>query len=241
MNLLSNDMMPELLSINTGTCMSLYMPTHRTHPDNLQDSILFKNLVKKLEQSLLQKYSASETTTLLKPFVELENNNEFWRHTLDGLAVLSTPDMFKTIYLPVSTEELAVVAESFHTKPLRKYLQSLEHYNLLGLSLHDYHIYEGNRHSLTELVLAPGIPKNIEEVLGYELTDKHSTVASYGGVGSGSHSMHHGHGGKAEEVNIDAEKFFRFVAKQLTITILNPQACLLYWLHCQNTTVFFAT
>jgi len=215
MNLLTNDMMPELLSVNAGTCISLYMPTHRTHPDNLQDPILFKNLVKKLEQSLLKQYSVLETTILLKPFVELENNEEFWRHTLDGLAVLRTAGTFKTIGLPVSTEELAIVAENFHTKPLRKYLQSVERYNVLGLSLHDYHFYEGNRHSLTELVLAPGIPKNIKEALGDELTDKHSTVASYGGVGSGSHNMHHGQGGKAEEVDIDAERFFRFVAKTI--------------------------
>jgi len=100
MNLLTNDMMPELLSVNEGTCVSLYMPTHRTHPDNLQDPILFKNLVKKLEQSLLQKYSASETTILLKPFVELENNGAFWRHTLDGLAVLSTADMSRLYSYP---------------------------------------------------------------------------------------------------------------------------------------------
>jgi hypothetical protein len=39
MNLLTKDMMPELFSVNEGTCISLYMPTHRT-PDNLQDPIL---------------------------------------------------------------------------------------------------------------------------------------------------------------------------------------------------------
>ena len=215
MNLLTNNLMQELSSINAGTCMSLYMPTHRNHPDNLQDLILFKNLIKKMEQSLLQQYSASETTMFLKPFVELEHNEEFWRHTLDGLAVLSTANVFKTIFLPVSTEELAVVAESFHTKPLRKYLQSAERYNVLGLSRHDYHIYEGNRHSLTELVLAQGIPKNMKEALGDELTDKHSTVASYGGVGSGTSNMHHGQGGKADEMDIDTENFFRFVAKTI--------------------------
>ncbi len=215
MNLLTRDMMPELLSVNAGTCISLYMPTHRTHPDNLQDPILFKNLVKKLEQSLLQQYSASEATLLLEPFVALENDEEFWRHTLDGLAVLGTADTFKTIGLPVSTEELTVVADSFHTKPLRKYLQSVERYNVLGLSLQDYHIYEGNRHSLTELELAPGIPENINEALGYDLTEKHTTVASYGGVGGESGNMHHGHGGKSAEMDTDAERFFRFVAKTI--------------------------
>jgi hypothetical protein len=49
------------------------------------------------------------------------------------------------------------------------------------LNLNDYQIYEGNRHSLTELELPH--PKNINEALGYDLTDKHTTVASYGGVG----------------------------------------------------------
>lgn len=159
MNLLTKDMMLELLSINEGTCISLYMPTHRTHPDNLQDPILFKNLLKNLKQSLLQKHSESEVTTLLEPFVALESDEEFWRHTSDGLAVLGTIDMFKTISLPVSMEELTAVANRFYTKPLRRYLQSVERYNVLGLSLHDYQIYEGNRHSLTELTLPPDTPK----------------------------------------------------------------------------------
>jgi hypothetical protein len=215
MNLLTKDMMPELLSVNEGTCVSLYMPTHRTHPDNLQDPILFKNLLKNLKQSLLQKHSESEVATLLEPFVALENDKEFWRHTLEGLAVLGTFDTFKTIGLPVSIKELTVVANSFYTKPLRRYLQSVERYNVLGLNLNDYQIYEGNRHSLTELELPSDIPKNINEALGYDLTDKHTTVASYGGVGNQTSDMHHGQGGKSDEADIDTEKFFRFVAKTI--------------------------
>jgi hypothetical protein len=81
--------------------------------------------------------------------------------------------MFKTISLPVAIEELTVVSNSFHTKPLRRYLQSVERYNVLGLSLHDYQIYEGNRHSLIELKLPPDTPENINDALGYDLTDKH--------------------------------------------------------------------
>jgi hypothetical protein len=42
MNLLTKDMMPELLSVNEGPCISLY--AHAPYsPDNLQDPILFKN------------------------------------------------------------------------------------------------------------------------------------------------------------------------------------------------------
>jgi hypothetical protein len=50
--------------------------------------------------------------------------------------------------------------------------------------------------------------ENINDALGYDLTDKHTTVASYGGVGSQTGGMHHGHGGKSPEEDIDTEKFF---------------------------------
>ncbi|NLG74831.1 MAG: hypothetical protein GX535_01195, partial [Xanthomonadaceae bacterium] len=38
-------------------CLSLYQPTHRSFPDNRQDSIRFKNLVRQLQQSLAERYS----------------------------------------------------------------------------------------------------------------------------------------------------------------------------------------
>jgi hypothetical protein len=52
----------------------------------------------------------------------------------------------------------------------------VERYNVLGFKPHDYQIYEGNRHSLTELSFPQTFQKNINEALGYDLTDKHTTV-----------------------------------------------------------------
>jgi hypothetical protein len=81
MNLLTKDMMPELLSVNEGTCIS---HAHAPHsPWQSQDPILFKKPVKNLKQSLLQKHSESEVTTLLEPFVALESDEEFWIHQMD--------------------------------------------------------------------------------------------------------------------------------------------------------------
>jgi hypothetical protein len=39
-----------------GPCLSLYQPTHRSHPQKQQDLIRFRNLVKLLEESLGTKY-----------------------------------------------------------------------------------------------------------------------------------------------------------------------------------------
>jgi hypothetical protein len=151
----------------------------------------------------------------LEPLEALVNDNDIWNYTKDGLAVFSAKGMFKVVGLHKSVEELAMVADSFHTKPLRQYLQSLDHFHVLGLTLHDIRLFEGNRHSLSEVELTADTPKTITEALGDELTDKHSTTASYGGIGGESTSMHHGHGGKKEETEKDAERFFRVVANAI--------------------------
>jgi hypothetical protein len=222
MDLLTKELLKELLLTERAPCLSLYMTTHRSHPDNLQDPIRFKNLVKQMEESLLLKYSASEAQKHLEPFKKLTDNNDFWNHTSDGLAILSADELFKAIRLPIAVEELVVVADSFHTKPLQKYLQSSDNYHVLGLSLHEIRLFEGNRHSLVEINLLPGIPKTITEALGDELTDKHTTVASYGGSGGESSSMRHGHGGKNEETEKDAERYFRIVADAVAEHISKP-------------------
>lgn len=215
METLTRELIQELLAIDQSPCLSLYMTTHRSHPENLQDLIRFKNLVKQMRESLLRKYSSIEVQKHLEPIEALGNDNDFWNHTSDGLAVLSTVGLFKVISLPVSIEELAVVADSFHTKPLRQYLQSTDRYHVLGLSLQDIRLFEGNRHSLAEIELQPDIPRTITNALGDDLTGKHSTVTSHGGTGGGSTSMHHGHGGRKEEVEKDAERFFRVVANNI--------------------------
>lgn len=222
MDLLTKELLKELLLTDRAPCLSLYMTTHRSHPDNLQDPIRFKNLVKQLEESLLRKYSSAEAQKHLEPFETLMDDKEFWNHTSEGLAILSAEDLFKAIRLPIAVEELVVVADSFHTKPLHKYLQSSDNYHVLGLSLHEIQLYEGNRHSLVEIDLLPGVPTTITDALGDDLTEKHTTVASYGGTGGESSSMHHGHGGQSDETEKDAERFFRVVAEAVAEHISKP-------------------
>ncbi|PKP53200.1 MAG: hypothetical protein CVT92_05655 [Bacteroidetes bacterium HGW-Bacteroidetes-1] len=212
MELLTNELIQELLTAEQAPCLSLYMPTHRTHPENLQDVIRFKNLIKQMEESLSQKYTASEVRKHLEPFEALVDDINVWNHTLDGIAVFSAYGLFKVVGLRDSVKELAVVADSFHTKPLRQYLQSADHYHVLGLSLGKIQLFEGNRRSLVELELRSDIPKTMEDALGDELTDKHSTVASYGVTGGESSPMHHAQGGKKDESDKDAERFFRVIA-----------------------------
>jgi hypothetical protein len=210
-NMLTIESLAELASAQQPPCLSLYQPTHRHRPENQQDPIRFRNLVKELEASLGQKYPAVEVRLLLKPFETLAHDDTFWNHTLDGLAVLGGPTLFRVFRLQRTVAELAIVADSFHTKPLRRFLQSVGRYQILGLSLGKIQLFEGTRDALDEIDPAPGVPRTSTEALGDERTESHMTVASYGGVGQGSAPMHHGDGGKQDAVQPDAERFFRAV------------------------------
>ncbi len=207
--LLTKESLAELISNQRPPCLSIYQATHRHHPENQQDPIRFRNLMRQLEASLLQTYPADQTRRFLEPFDSLARDDAFWSHTLDGLAVLGGPNLFRVFRLQRPVPELAVVADSFHTKPLRRQLQSLDRFQVLGLSLSKVQLFEGNRDAFDEIELAPGVPRTITEALGEELTEPHSTAASYGGVGQGTVSMHHGHGGRKDQAEIDAERFFR--------------------------------
>jgi hypothetical protein len=210
-NLLTIESLKELASVHQPPCLSLYQPTHRRPPENRQDPIRFRNLVKELEASLQQKYPAAESRLLLEPFEALAHDGDFWNHTSQGLAVLADRDHFRVFRLQRPVVALAVVADSFHTKPLRHLLQSSDGYQVLGLSLDKIHLFEGNRDALYKIDPAPGVPRTIAEALGDELTEPHLTVASYGGTGQGTSPMRHGDGGRPDQEQADEERFFRAV------------------------------
>ncbi|MHB1146095.1 MAG: baeRF3 domain-containing protein [Lutibacter sp.] len=207
MELLTKEIVQELLAVNQAPCISLYMPTHRSHPEKLQDVIRFKNLIKELEASLSKKYAADEVKKNLEPFEAIVNDTKIWNQTSDGLAILTAQGIFKVIKLQESVKELAMVADSFHTKPLRQYLQSTDRYHVLGIGLKDIQLFEGNRHSLVKLDLQADVPETIIQALGDELTEKHSSIDSAG--------IHFGQGGKKDEEDNDTERFFRAVSKSI--------------------------
>lgn len=163
MHTLDKDFAEGIMDRCNPPCLSLYQPTHRQHPENRQDPIRFRNLVKVLEESLLQQFPKDEIRPLLEPFLALADDRNFWNHTPDGLAVLGAKGIFRVYKLQRSVAELAIVADSFHTKPLMRVLQSADRFHVLGVSRDAIKLYEGNRDTLSEVEPAPGIPRTITQ------------------------------------------------------------------------------
>jgi len=210
MNSLTQDYPAILFDDHKPPCLSLYQPTHRQHPENAQDAIRFRNLVKKMGESLRQKYPASEIRVFLQPFDALAEDRAFWNHTADGLAVLSAPGLFRAYKLQRPVTELVVAADSFHTKPLMRIAQSADRYQILGLSRQAFKLFEGNRDALDEIRPIEGVPQTAAEQQGKEVGGPERTNRVYGRAGSDSVTQH-GTDVKQDAEDRDTKLFFRAV------------------------------
>jgi hypothetical protein len=210
MDALERDYRTVLLASHEPPCLSLYQPTHRAHPDRLQDQIRFRNLVKELELSLGRRYAGKESAPILRPFHDLAENVDFWNYALDGIAIFATSDLFKVYRLPRTVRELAIVADSFHTKPLVRILQSADRYYVLGLSRRQATLFEGNRYGLDPVELAPGFPRTASEVVGAREGEPERKNRVYGPAGPGR-TTRHGTDVHQDEIDSDTERFFRAV------------------------------
>jgi hypothetical protein len=162
MQAISTDTLKGLGALTQAPCLSLYQPTHRNHPENLQDRLQFKRSIDVLYTALIPTLRAQEAQALLLPFQRLADDADFWDHTLDGLAVFASPLGFRVFVLPQSVVAQTTVASEFHTSPLRRFLQSVDRYQVLCLSHDQARLFEGNRDALEEVVLGPEVPSNAE-------------------------------------------------------------------------------
>jgi hypothetical protein len=202
----------ELLRPQEAPCISLYQPTHRKHPENQQDVIRFKNLTKAVEESLRQKYPNRDVRGLLEPFHDLAGKAEFWNHARDGLAVLASPSHMNIFAVQRTMPELAVVADSFHVKPLLRHLQSADHFHVLAVSRDRARVYAGDRYVLDEESLDASFPTRQDQVITPPSSEPGVAVASSSG-GVGSPKMMRGMG--SDKTDSDTEKFFRAVDRAM--------------------------
>lgn len=211
------DRMTELLETRSGPCISLYLPTHRRFPDQQQNPVRFRNLTREASRSLSATMGEEAAAALLEPLHALADNDSFWSHPQDGLAVFLAPELYRVMRLQRAVPELAIVADSFHTKPLLRITQSADRFHLLALTREHVRLYQGSRDGVDEVELGEGIPRTLVDALGDQLTEAHETAASYGrgGHGSAGNHMSHGIGSRKDEVDKDTERFFRVVDRAI--------------------------
>jgi hypothetical protein len=208
---IANNFPHAILKAKEPPFISIYEPTVRYRPENKQNLIRYKNLIKDIEDSLKEKYPKKEITSIMEPLYALANDEMFWVNMYDGLAVLAAEGQCVVYKLQRPVKELAIAADSFHIKPLIRIFQSADRYHVLGLNRKEFMLYEGNMYGFEEVQFEPGTPRTIEEALGIE--DEEALIAPRPRASTAGSTIFYGYDDKSEMIKEDTEKFFRFIDK----------------------------
>ena len=208
MDVLSRDDLELVVLQPRSPCVSLYMPTHRSGPETQQDPIRLKNLIRRAEEGLvgtgIRRPDASE---VLRPARELIEEEAFWRHQSEGLALFLRAGWFRCYRLPLDLEELVVVSDQLHVSPLLPLLTGDGQFFILALSENEARLLAGTR-STVHLVNVPGLPAGVKEALRYDDPQRELGFHAADRGGPGARVIAHGQGIGAE---VQKERLGRFL------------------------------
>lgn len=130
--------------------VTITLPTHRTSPENKQDPIRLRNLIKQADERLLKEFSRREVQPILDRLAGLAEGIDF-RYVLDGLALFVNRDVGHVYRLPFTIRERLVVDETFLTRDLVFAMNRTPRYWTLVLSEKPTRLYEGTLDNLIEV------------------------------------------------------------------------------------------
>ncbi len=231
MDLFNRHNLERLAELEDDVCISLYMPTHRYESDWSQNPTRLKNLLREARSQLQEQgHRGNQIDEILAEARQQLDRPDFWRGMSEGLAVFITPENTEFFRLPLSFDEVAVVNDRFHLKPLFPLIATNNRFYLLALSKNDVRLYQGTHQAISE-VRSAEIPRDIlEAVQKYDDTEEDGRLeartqnqSAQGAERSRSDAAHrprHGHGVTSEDLSdepqVELKRFFREVDESVS-------------------------
>ncbi len=130
---MNRDELKKVMSYRSYPCVSIIAPTHKTKPDNKQDPITVKNLVKEAVSRLNQEFPHREIEPIIQRIESIVSSIDYTR-TADSLAIYACKDFSARYDLPVSSKEQVIIDETFATRNLVYAIHKNPRYLVLALS-----------------------------------------------------------------------------------------------------------
>jgi len=220
MELLRIEQVKKLWELQGEFCVSIYLPTDRAGAEVKQGAIRLKNQLKRAEQELADLGMRSPTIReLLAPAYQLCENAGFWQYQADGLAVFLTPGNFFYYRLPLKFEELVVVSDRLHLKPLLRLFTEDGRFYLLALRKKEVRLFLCSHYGVRELELPASVPKSLQEFRQIVGIQKQEVVHK-----EGAPLAYHPHGERAEDDKEELREFFRYIDKGVHELLRQEQA-----------------
>jgi hypothetical protein len=215
MQSITTEQLRGLLEASNPPCVSMFMPTHRQGRDTRQDPVQLKNLLKLAEEQLEARgMRPTEARDLLEPARLLLDENDFWQHNQEGLAIFLAPEFFRAYRVPVELAAQAHVNERFDIKPLLPLLESRTFY-ILAISDEHVRLMECTPRSWKRVELPEDVALTLEDAIQgehrRETNTEHRGRHNAPQPNAGGGSFH----GVGENVNNKLEEDRRFFFRQV--------------------------
>jgi len=197
MSLLTKEDLRLLTGEHAGPCVSIYMPTHRAGREVQQNPTRLKKMLRSAEEELRAlDLSPRQIDEILDPIRAFLPDTSFWQHQGQGLAVFASSEEAGLYRLPLDLDELLVVGDRFHIKPLIPLFGEDSQFYVLAISQEEVRLLQGTRYRVRE-VQPDELPRSLSEALRYNDPERrlqfHTTTITPGGA-DGRPAQHHGHG-----------------------------------------------
>lgn len=176
MALINKNDIEKLLNVQNNTqnalCISLYIPTHRAGHETLngQDHILFKNKLRET-RTLLQRHDVpeAEIDQYMKPAEDLLNDNGFWRHQAEGLALFITKGFSAHYTLPITMPDVVYVLDQFYLTPILPILSQNGRFFILSLYREKVAFYEATIEKIRQIDISSFVPETMTKALKFDV------------------------------------------------------------------------
>lgn len=153
-----NVKLEKLATERSTPCVTISMNTHRTHPDNAEDIIVLKNLVKEAETRIINEFGKRSVSSLIEKLGSIEEEIDI-NYNLESLHIFlsnSTKEIVKSMW---GTPQNSVhVGDSFAVKPLIKYFNRIEEYFILLLSQSGVQLYHAINDNIVDEITNDDFP-----------------------------------------------------------------------------------
>lgn len=129
-------------------CVTVTMNTHRTLPENRQDPIMLKKLLKEAVERLGGETDAATAEKTAENLYRAASEIDFWNN-LDSLVIFANAGFAGSIRLPIAVTDRVTVDDRFATKDLIRALQQEFSYYILVLSRNEARLIEAFNDRLT--------------------------------------------------------------------------------------------
>jgi hypothetical protein len=142
-------------------CVSIYLRTTPVTPQAQADRIELKNLAR-LAAEQLQGAGTDKRScaAIAEQLDDLVDDNEFWRFQAHSLAIFVTPENLRTFRVPNALQQLVIVSDRFHVKPLLRSVSFPQSCYVLALAQKSVRVVEVSPDLPSTAIHVEGMPED---------------------------------------------------------------------------------